>query len=189
MLRYFKYFLVIPHVLIYQFFGSEVLKKDVLRWRLVRQLEGAEFLIVATLLVDCKEFRNIFYYRIGWLAKVFSFLCPPLEGLYIKTRKIGPGLYIQHGFSTIITAQSIGNNFWINQQVTIGYTSSGGCPVVGDNVIVNAGAIIVGGVSIGDNSVIGAGAVIVKNVPPNCTVVGAGARLIKKDGRGANCPL
>ena len=68
--------------------------------------------------------------------------------LHIHTPKIGPGLFIQHGFATIIAAKSIGANSWINQNVTIGYTNKADHPAIGNNVMICAGAIIIGNVSI-----------------------------------------
>jgi serine O-acetyltransferase len=102
--------------------------------------------------------------------------------LYIYTNDIGKGLFVQHGFATIIAAKSIGENFWVNQQVTIGYSNDTDMPTLSDNVTVNAGAKVIGDVLIGNNSIVGANAVVVKNVPANCTVVGIPAYIIKKDG-------
>jgi serine O-acetyltransferase len=129
------------------------------------------------------EFRNLYYYRAGRVARLFAILCPPLPTLYITTPEIGPGLYIQHGFATIISARRIGSNCWINQQVTIGYSARNESPVIGDNVVINAGAKVIGGVSIGDNSKVGANAVVVKDVPANVTVVGVPARIVRRDGQ------
>lgn len=56
------------------------------------------------------EFRNIFYYRSALLGRVFTPLCKPVASLYIVTPEIGPGLFIQNDFSTIISAHSIGSN-------------------------------------------------------------------------------
>lgn len=125
-----------------------------------------------------REFRNLIFYRIP-ISKLFKFLAPPLPTLYICAGKIGKCLFIQHGFSTIIAANSIGDYCWINQQVTIGFTDSKNAPIIGNNVHVYAGAIIIGGVKIGDNAVIGAGATTVKDVPCNATVVGPAAQIIK----------
>src|SRR5262245_34397092 len=61
------------------------------------------------------EYRNLFYHRTGLGGLVLSVLCPRMATLYIHTKKIGPGLFIQHGFSTIIAAAEIGENCWINQ--------------------------------------------------------------------------
>ena len=88
------------------------------------------------------------------------------------------GLYIQHGFSTIIAARSIGENCHINQQVTIGYNGSESS-IIGNNVTVTAGAIVIGNVSIGDNSIIGAGTVVTKDVPERAIVVGSSARTLR----------
>ena len=135
------------------------------------------------------EFRALFYYRIGHLRHFINWLHPVFLNLYFLTRQIGPGLKIQHGFSTIIAANSIGKNCWINQQVTIGYTNDSDCPTIGDNVTINAGAIVIGNITIGDNVVIGAGTVVTKSIPSNCTVVGNPARIIRKNGERVNIKL
>lgn len=98
--------------------------------------------------------------------------------LYIWGKRIEGGMTVMHGFSTVVNAKSIGKNFHVSQQVTIGW-GKGGEPVIGDNVKVYAGAIIVGGITIGDNAVIGAGAVVTKDVPANTLVVGAQNRYIE----------
>ncbi|MDR2010192.1 MAG: hypothetical protein LBQ22_06900 [Bacteroidales bacterium] len=72
------------------------------------------------LMIYYPEFRNVFYYRIGIYSKFIKFLVPPLSTLYIVTENIRAGLVICHGFSTIIAAESIGENCRIFQQVTIG---------------------------------------------------------------------
>lgn len=128
------------------------------------------------------EFRNLFYKRTGMSGQIFSFLCPKMPSLFIATEKIGRGLYIQHGFATIIAADRIGDNCWINQQVTVGYAASNAAPVLEDGVVVNAGAKVIGDVTIGRNTVIGANAVVVKSLPPNCTAVGVPARVVKIAG-------
>lgn len=78
---------------------------------------------------------------------------------------------IQHGFSTIISAQRIGKNAHIYQQVTIGYNGEK-CPVIGDDVQVCCGAKVIGGITIGNNVTIGAQALVVKDVVDNCVVGG-----------------
>ncbi len=137
------------------------------------------------------EFRNLFYYRIASeeritsrvLMEVAKLFYKPMDTLYIHTPTIGPGLFIHHGFSTIISAKSIGQNCWINQQVTIGYSNSTDTPTIGDSVIITAGAKVFGNITIGNNSTIGANAVVFKDVPPNCTVVGVPAYIVRSDGK------
>jgi len=136
------------------------------------------------------EYRNLFYYRTGLSGKVLSILCRPMPTLYIETSKIGPGLFIQHGFCTIIAAAEIGENCWINQQVTIGFAKNAvDCPVIGNDVTISAGAKVIGKVNIGENSKIGANAVVVKDVPANVTVVGVPAYIVRKDGVRVQLPL
>lgn len=141
----------------------------------------------AHLLVFLKEFRNLFYYRIGRWGVLLRYL-PRLSSLYINVPygKIGKGLVIQHGFSTVITAESIGENCWINQQVTIGYNDSKtygyGKPKIGNNVRISAGAKVVGPITIGNNSTVGCNAVVCKDLPENTVVVPAAMRIIREKG-------
>lgn len=83
-------------------------------------------------------------------------LFPGMETLYINTPKIGPRLFIQHGFATNISAKQIGSDCWINQQVTIGYTFAPDPPIIGNGVRVSAGAKVIGNITIGDNAIIAA---------------------------------
>ena len=92
--------------------------------------------------------------------------------------KIGGGFSLQHGFSTIIAAKEIGTHCHINQQVTIGYVGND-APIIGDHVLVAAGAIVIGDIHIGNGSRIGAGAVVVHDVPDYATVVGPAAQVVK----------
>lgn len=105
-----------------------------------------------------------------------------MNTLFINSDKIGPGLFIQHGFATIIDAKSIGKDCWVNQQVTIGYSNETDSPKIGDNVVINSGAKVIGNVFVGNNSKVGANAVVVKDVPENCTVVGVPAKIVRKNG-------
>jgi len=138
------------------------------------------------------EFRNLFYYRIGRderittkiLLRLAEFLFRPMDTLYFRAPTIiGAGLFIQHGYSTGIAARSIGENCWINQQVTIGYSNLTDRPTIGDNVRIAPGARVFGNITIGNNSIIGANAVVLKNVPANCTVVGVPAYIVRRDGK------
>ena len=92
-------------------------------------------------------------------------------------QEIGGGLYIQHGFATIISAKKIGENCRIYQQVTIGYKQDS-CPVLEDNVSVTCGAKVLGGITMHANSLAAAGAVVVKDVPEKAIVGGVPAKVI-----------
>ncbi len=141
------------------------------------------------LMINFPEFRNLFYFRIGEnISKYIEFLCPKMNTLFINGN-IGKGLFIQHGFATIIATNQMGENCWINQQVTIGFSNATDCPTIGNNVIISAGSKIIGNVKIGDNSKVGANAVVVKDVPANCTVVGVPAHIIRRDGIRVQEPL
>ena len=101
-----------------------------------------------------------------------------MDSLFIACQKIGPRLFIQHGFSTYIAARSIGSDCWINQQVTIGYTFDPDPPVIGNGVRISAGAKVVGDITLGDNVIVAANAAVVKDVPENAIVGGVPARVI-----------
>ena len=97
--------------------------------------------------------------------------------------QIGKGLFIDHGSGVIIGETTIiGDNVTLYQGVNLGGTGKEQGkrhPTLGDNVMVSAGAKILGSFKIGDNCKIGAGSVVLKEVPPNCTVVGVPGRIVK----------
>lgn len=100
--------------------------------------------------------------------------------------KIGKGLFIDHGAGVVIgETTEIGDNCTLYQNVTLGGTGKDvgkRHPTLGDNVMVGAGARVLGPFKIGDNSKIAANAVVLEEVPPNCTAVGVPARVVKRDG-------
>lgn len=126
-----------------------------------------------------------------------------LKGHYFRARKIsqraarktgieihpgaviGKGFFIDHGSGVIIGETTIiGDNVTLYQGVTLGGTgkeSGKRHPTLCDNVMVSAGAKIIGSFTIGENSKIGAGSVVLEEVPPNCTVVGVPGRIVKRD--------
>jgi len=184
---------LVPHILFMKYHPSrECIKLDIDRWLSCLNLGkrsdttfGAIWSFIE-LMTFHTEYRNLFYYRLGWVVKILYPLCPPMPTLYIYTKDIGPGLFIQHGFASIISAEKIGRNCWINQQVTIGFSNDTDCPIIGDNVIIYAGAKVLGKVRIGNNSIVGANAVVVKDVPENCTVVGVPAHVVRRNGEKVN---
>lgn len=97
----------------------------------------------------------------------------------LHTSNIGGGLYVQHGFSTIIVAQQIGNNLYIHQNVTIGWGKDGK-PTIGNNVRIFPGAVIAGNIKIGNNVRIAANTVVRHDIPDNCLVYGNPC-IIKKE--------
>ena len=101
--------------------------------------------------------------------------------------KIGKGLFIDHGAGVIIGETAIiGDNVTLYQGVTLGGTgkeTGKRHPTLKDNVMVSAGAKILGSFTIGENSKIGAGSVVLEEVPPNCTVVGVPGRVVRRENK------
>lgn len=159
---------------------------DVKRWN---EINGINFKLFESLnwyLTYKKEFRNLIEHRLKYPLRIGSIvhymiariLYKPLDSLYINTKDIGGGLYIQHGFSTIISAKKIGENCRIYQQVTIGYKGEFS-PVLENNVSVTCGAKVLGDVTMHDNSIAAAGAVVINDVPENAIVGGVPAKIIR----------
>lgn len=100
---------------------------------------------------------------------------------------IGSGFFIDHGNGVIIGETCvIGNNVTLYQGVTLGGTGKEHGkrhPTVGDNVMISAGAKVLGSFTIGENSKIGAGSVVLEAVPPNSTVVGVPGRVVKRNNK------
>lgn len=121
-----------------------------------------------------------------FIARLISQYAARKTGIEIHPgAKIGKGFFIDHGHGVVIgeTAE-IGNNVTLYQGVTLGGTGKEQGkrhPTIGNNVMISAGAKVLGSITIGDNSKIGAGSVVLKPVPPNSTVVGVPGRVVKRD--------
>lgn len=118
-----------------------------------------------------------------WLSNVNRFL----TGIEIHPNaEIGSGFFIDHGMGVVIGETAvIGENCTLYQGVTLGGISlSPGKrhPTLGNNVIVGAGATLLGAITIGDDARVGAGSVVVRDVPPQATVVGMPARVVMRAG-------
>ena len=166
---------------------KKLIQMDVARWNEINQINFNLFESLNWYMTYKKEFRNLILHRLKnpsrTLVAMIHFvigriLWKPLDSLYIYTEDIGGGLYIQHGFATIITAKKIGENCRIYQQVTIGY-KGGESPVLEDNVSVTCGAKVLGDITMHSGSIAAAGAVVLKDVPGNAIVGGVPAKIIK----------
>lgn len=108
--------------------------------------------------------------------------------------KIGKGFFIDHGSGVVIgETTEIGDNCLVYQGVTLGGTGKDKGkrhPTLGNNVMVGAGARVLGPFTVGDNVKIAANAVVLEAVPPNCTAVGVPARIVRRNGeRVQSCDL
>lgn len=170
---------IIPSLLIDM---DEKLCKDLKRWKEIYRLTGSDYSAMSQLLWRIKEFRNLVIFRNRHHVirrRIVQLFYPPMDTLYIDAFEIGGGLYIQHGFATMIAAKSIGENCWINQQVTIGYKDNTTPPVIGNNVMIACGAKVLGPISVGDGAVIGANAVVIRDVEPGAVMGGVPAKRIR----------
>ena len=145
--------------------------------------------------------HSIFFYKISnifWklkiklLARFLSHIARFLTGIEIHPAvKIGKNFFIDHGMGIVIGETTvIGDNVSIYQGVTLGGTKwekKKRHPTISDNVIIGAGAKVLGPITVGKSSKIGANSVVTKNVPANTVVVGIPARVVDNpsgDGSG-----
>ena len=140
------------------------------------------------------SFHAIIRYRLAhklyekkhyFLARWISQRAAHVTGIEIHPgAQIGKGLFIDHGHGVIIGETTvIGDNCTLYQGVTLGGNgkeTGKRHPTLEDNVMVSAGAKIIGSFTIGANSKIGAGSVVIEEVPPNCTVVGIPGRVVRQ---------
>lgn len=129
--------------------------------------------------------------RLFLLARIISQLTRFFTGIEIHPGAvIGKGFFIDHGMGVVIgETTEIGDNVTLYQGVTLGGTGKEKGkrhPTIGNNVMISAGAKVLGSFKVGDNAKIGAGAVVLKQVPPNSTVVGVPGRVVVQDGRRVN---
>lgn len=131
-----------------------------------------------------KLYLNKHYFLARWISQKAA----RKTGIEIHPgATIGKGLFIDHGSGVIIGETAIiGDNVTLYQGVTLGGTgkeTGKRHPTLEDNVMVSAGAKIIGSFTIGENSKIGAGSVVLKPVPPNSTVVGVPGRVVKRNNK------
>ena len=133
-------------------------------------------------------------YKLHFTARIISHISRALTGIEIHPgAKIGKRFFIDHGMGVVIGETTvIGNNVLLYQGVTLGGTGvekGKRHPTIGNNVVIGAGAKVLGNITIGDNSYIGANAVVIKDVPANSTVVGVPGRITKQDGKKIDVSL
>jgi serine O-acetyltransferase len=128
-------------------------------------------------------------YALGlpFVPRLISHIARFLTGVEIHPgARIGKGMFIDHGMGVVIGETAIiGDYALIYQGVTLGGTgkeSGKRHPTLGENVVVGAGAKVLGNIEIGDRVRIGAGSVVLRNVPSECTVVGIPGRVVYRDG-------
>jgi serine O-acetyltransferase len=137
-----------------------------------------------------------FFYKLRFffLARLISQISRHITGIEIHPgAQIGRRFFIDHGIGVVIGETAIiGDNVLLYQGVTLGGTGlekGKRHPTIGNNVVIGAGAKVLGNITIGDNSYIGANAVVVKDIPPNSTVVGVPGRITKQDGKKIDVSL
>ncbi len=198
LLQYFLFFIfaiAVIKVFVYTFFFKDLLKSAVER--------DPAATGILTMVFTYSGIRAVAYYRVAhrlhewhfrFLARFLSQWARWLTGIEIHPgAKIGQGLFIDHGMGVVIGETSIiGDNVTLFQGVTLGGTGKEKGkrhPTIGNNVVVGAGAKVLGNIQIGENVSVGANAVVLQDVPANSTVVGVPGRVAKREGRrvaGAN---
>lgn len=129
--------------------------------------------------------HRLYKWNIPLIPRIISYITRIITGIEIHPgAKIGRRCFIDHGEGIVIGETTVvGNDVLIYQQVTLGGTgkeSGKRHPTIGNNVILGAGAKVLGNITIGDFVRIGAGSVVVDNVPENSTVVGVPGRIIHR---------
>lgn len=175
-----------------------LLMKDIVRlpaFRNYSQLHNRTFFLIFKYVIYYKSFKSLFFYRLikkednnnrNILKKIimgFKIILATMEIPY--TAEIGGGLYLPHPKCIIIHPKTIiGDNVTIFQGVTLGENlkrqNGRSSPIIGNNVLIGAGAKVLGPVTIGENSMIGANAVVLKDIPKNSVAVGIPAKVIRK---------
>ncbi len=136
----------------------------------------------------------LFKMKIPFFPRAISQFARFLTGIEIHPgAEIGQGLFIDHGTGVVIGETAmIGDNVTLFQGVTLGGTgkeTGKRHPTLGNNIVVGAGAKVLGNITIGDNSYIGANAVVIKDVPVNATVVGVPGHITKQEGKKIDTEL
>ena len=136
---------------------------------------------------------HVFYkIKLKFIARSISQMGRFFTGIEIHPgAKIGHGFFIDHGMGIVIGETcEIGNNVTLYQDVTLGGTGKDigkRHPTIGNDVLIGAGAKVLGPFTVGNGAKIGAGSVVLEEVPENCTVVGNPGRIVRCYGREKSC--
>lgn len=152
----------------------------------------SNFLCFIRMCAGFPEYRSLLLFRLGSAGQLLSWIVPHQKTTFFITdkEKIGKGLILQHGYSTILFPERMGSDCQVWHNVTIGRAhEKGPRPVIGNNVKICAGAIVLGGITIGDNTTIAAGSVVVKDVPNDCVVCGNPAYIMRQNNKKVNIKL
>lgn len=164
--------------------------EDLARWKSIlckdKDSDSAAF---SEIFKSRQEFRSVIAYRFDKLGfgHVYNEITRVpgwfhVSNLYLSCQQIGGGIYVEHGYSTIVFAKSIGKNFWVNQNVTVGSNKTGN-PTIGDDVSIRTGAVVIGGIKIGNRVKIGANAFVDFDIPDDSIVVAPRVALISANTR------
>ncbi len=185
---FFNLIRILPHLILFCLYKNKC-EEDIRRAIKLHGYNTCLFWSFCYLLVFDKPYRNLFYWRIGKIKYLISFLLPPHNSFDLATYMVmGKGFLCIHPIATFVNAESIGDSFSVKNSVTIGNSTSGR-PRIGNNVSINANSVVVGGITIGDNVTIGAGTVLMKDVPSNCVVIGNPAYILYQNGVRVNKKL
>ena len=126
--------------------------------------------------------------KVQFVPRFLSQIARLFTGIEIHPgAEIGKGFFVDHGMGVVVGETTIiGDNVALFQGVTLGGTgkeTGKRHPTLGNNIVIGAGAKVLGNIKVGDNSYIGANAVVLKDVPHNSTVVGVPGRVTKQDGK------
>ena len=181
---FFGQILFLPHVILFLFSREkEAIAQDIYARKNFNPSRLHQVFDLSKELLINKYFRTLFYHRTnGIFSKILRIFYPKESSFIIDVNaKIGGGLQLAHPYSTILNAEKMGKNVYVNHLVTIG-EKNGKKPTIEDEVELHANCIVIGGIIIGKNAKIGAGAVVTKDVPENAIAVGNPAKILKKEG-------
>lgn len=172
----------LPAYIVSKRINSDLISYERDRWLELNGINQKGLFGFLTLMMNFPEFRSLLYHRTGcqWLRHFGK----GQLNLYFHTPsdKIGKGLMIWHGYSTVINAQSIGENCSIWHNVTIGKKTIDSHlndkPVIGSNVSICTGSIVLGDIIVASGVTIGAAAIVVEDIKTeNAVVIGEKAHI------------
>ena len=197
MLSILRTALAAPLAVVYVVSDRVLVRTDAARWRAVQAGARDPFDLPPGGLADVlwvtarrPEYRSLLYYRAGHhsvvgkiAARLAALAYRGAPGLLIGNGEIGPGLYIEHGYSSVLAAERIGRDCWINQNVTLASNRVKGACTLGDRVYIRPGVVVLGGTHVGDDTEVGANSVVTRDLHAGKVAVGAPARVTRVNPR------
>lgn len=181
-LKYFYYLAAAPAYMFFKYFAirNQFIREDfIVNRKYHSKPDMSDYVAFCHMMQKLPEYRFVLYNRMPVICGAFLNILLPKRRVVFNINSLMGGVQVIHGWSTIVYADSVGTNFKVHQNCTVG-NNHNGIPKIGNNVELYPGAVVAGSITVGNNVRIGANCVVLCDVPDNSVCYGNPCVIVKK---------